>query len=118
MLGVEQIRLGNTAGDIARTCNAALAGLSLPITSCISDLAARVGHGLGLQPAELPHIAEDDETALEPGMILTVEPGVAPPYGIFHVEENVLVTASGYELLSMAPWELATISMSAANHPN
>jgi Xaa-Pro dipeptidase len=57
----------------------------------------------------LPHVAEADETVLEPGMILTVEPGVATSYGIFHVEENVLVTKNGYELLSTESRELASI---------
>jgi Xaa-Pro dipeptidase len=59
---------------------------------------------------ELPHVAEEDETVLEPGMILTVEPGVATPYGIFHVEENVVVTEEGHEVLSHAPRGLATIA--------
>ena len=110
MLGVDAVRPGVTTGEVARRCNEALARLDLPITSCISDLAARVGHGLGLMTTELPHVAEDDETVLEPGMIVTVEPGVATSFGIFHVEENVLVTEQGHEVLSEAPRELATIA--------
>ncbi len=111
MLGVEVIRPGVTTGEIARVCNAALDRLDLPITSCVSCLAGRVGHGLGLMTTELPHVAEEDETGLEPGMIITVEPGVATPFGIFHVEENVLVTEQGYEVLSQAPREVATIAV-------
>ncbi len=111
MLGVDAIRPGITTGEVARRCNEALARLDLPITSCVSDLAARVGHGLGLMTTELPHVAEDDETVLEPGMIVTIEPGVATPFGIFHVEENVLVTEQGHEVLSQAPRELATIAV-------
>jgi Xaa-Pro aminopeptidase len=56
-------------------------------------------------------VAEEDETVLEPGMVLTVEPGVGTTFGTFHVEENVLVTARGYEILSHAPRELATIAL-------
>ncbi|MCC2626433.1 MAG: family metallopeptidase [Thermomicrobiales bacterium] len=111
MLGVDAVRPGITTSEVARRCNEALARLDLPITSCVSDLAARVGHGLGLMPTELPHVAEDDETVLEPGMIVTVEPGVATPFGIFHIEENVLVTEQGHEVLSHAPRELATIAL-------
>lgn len=110
MLGVEMIQPGVTTGEIARRCNEALGRLDFPITSSISDLAARVGHGLGLVTTELPHVAEDDTTVLEPGMILTIEPGVATEYGTFHVEENVLVTEQGYEILSASPRELATIA--------
>jgi Xaa-Pro aminopeptidase len=111
MLGVDAIRPGITTGEVARRCTEALTRLDLPITSCVSNLAARVGHGLGLMTTELPHVAEDDETVLEPGMIVTVEPGVATSFGIFHVEENVLVTEQGHEVLSEAPRELATIAV-------
>lgn len=111
MLGVEMIAPGITTGEVARRCNEALTRLDFPITSCISALASRVGHGLGLVTTELPHLAEEDETVLELGMILTVEPGVATAYGTFHVEENVLVTEQGHELLSHAPRELATIAL-------
>ncbi|MFN8591959.1 MAG: Xaa-Pro peptidase family protein [Thermomicrobiales bacterium] len=111
MRGVELIRPGITTGDVARCCNAAIADLPLPLTSCISCLAARIGHGLGSVTTELPHVADDDETVLAPGMILTVEPGVATSYGTFHVEENVLVTESGHEVLSTACRELATIAL-------
>jgi Xaa-Pro aminopeptidase len=111
MLGVDVIRPGITTGEVARRCKAALLRLDLPITSCVSDLAARVGHGLGLMTTELPHVAEDDETVLKPGMIVTVEPGVATSFGIFHVEENVLVTEQGHEVLSEAPRELASIAV-------
>jgi Xaa-Pro aminopeptidase len=111
MLGVDAVRPGITTGEVARRCNEALARRDLPVTSCVSDLAARVGHGLGLMTTERPHVAEDDETVLEPGMIVTVEPGVATSFGIFHVEENVLVTKQGHEVLSHAPRELATIAV-------
>lgn len=111
MLGVDAVRPDVTTGEVARRCNEALARLDLPITAGVSALAARVGHGLGLMTTELPHVAEDDETVLEPGMIVTVEPGVATLYGMFHVEENVLVTEQGHEVLSEAPRELATIAV-------
>lgn len=111
MLGVEMIRPGVTTGEIARRCNEALARIEFPITSSISGLAARVGHGVGLMTTELPHVAEEDETVLEPGMVLTVEPGVGTTFGTFHVEENVLVTQQGYEVLSESPRELASIAL-------
>ena len=42
-------------------------------------------------------------------MVITMEPGVAAEYGIFHVEENVIVTESGPEVISVAPWELRAL---------
>ncbi len=112
MMGVEMVRPGVRASEIARACNAELDRLDLPVTSSISGLASRIGHGVGLAVTELPHVAEYDDTVLEPGMVITIEPGVATPYGTFHVEENVLVTGDGHELLSTASRELWPISVS------
>lgn len=111
MLGVEAMQVGATTGDVARACNAALATIDIPYTTSISGLAARVGHGLGMVGTELPHVADDDETVLEAGMVLTIEPGIGTTFGTFHVEENVLVTESGPEVLSHAPRELASIAL-------
>lgn len=105
MRGVEMTRPGRPIAEIARVCNAGMEELGLP-----TNLAGRIGHGLGLQINELPHVATYDPTVLESGMVITIEPGVVTPYGLFHVEENVLVTADGYELLSTAPRELAALS--------
>jgi Xaa-Pro aminopeptidase len=54
-------------------------------------------------------VSEEDPTILEPGMVITMEPGVATEYGIFHVEENVIVTDSTPEIISVSPWELRTL---------
>jgi Xaa-Pro aminopeptidase len=58
---------------------------------------------------EPPHITNYDSTVLEPGMIITIEPGFVTDYGVFQAEENVLVTTKGYEILSTACTELASI---------
>jgi Xaa-Pro aminopeptidase len=106
---VRLIRPGRPVAEIAAACREGLAGLDLEVTAHLSDLAGRVGHGLGLDVTELPHVAEFDSTVLEAGMVITVEPAVATRYGAFHVEENVLVTEDGFKILSTAPWELATV---------
>ncbi|MGD9128506.1 MAG: Xaa-Pro peptidase family protein [Planctomycetia bacterium] len=60
-----------------------------------------LGHGLGLDVHEAPRLAVGDETILEPGMIVTVEPGIyLPDWGGIRIEDDVLVTRSGYEVLS------------------
>lgn len=108
---IQNVRPGSKAAELARICNARLGGLDFPITSSISGLASRVGHGVGLDVTEPPHIAEHDQTILEAGMVITMEPGVATKYGTFHIEENVLVTPDGCEVLSAAQralWRIAT----------
>ncbi len=109
MEGVAMVRPGAPVSEIASHCNAAVAALNIPITSCVSGLAGRVGHGIGFEVTEPPHVSEEDTTLLQPGMIITIEPGVATEFGIFHIEQNVLVTDDGHELLSHAPWELQSL---------
>ncbi len=105
-LGVELVRPGAGTCDIARACNTALAGFPFPITSNIGYLAARIGHGEGLAIVEPPNLADYENTVLQPGMVITIEPGVATEFGVFHVEQDVLVTETGHEVLSTAPTEI------------
>ncbi len=71
----------------------------------------RLGHGLGMQLTEWPSHTPDDRTVLQPGMVLTLEPGlgIGPGRGMVH-EENVVIREDGAELLSRrAPPELPVI---------
>jgi Xaa-Pro aminopeptidase len=58
-----------------------------------------IGHNVGLSPHEGIELADDAVEVLEPGMVLCIEPGYYEG-GFFHTEDMVLVTESGYELLS------------------
>jgi Xaa-Pro aminopeptidase len=69
----------------------------------------RIGHGLGMMITEQPSVSSDDKTVLEPGYVITVEPGLMTEVGMFCVEENVLVTNSGHRVLTSASRELHTI---------
>lgn len=59
------------------------------------------GHGLGLEIHELPGISSRRPVELECGMVFTIEPGIYLPgqYGI-RLEEAVVITSTGYRLLS------------------
>ncbi|MDH4582625.1 aminopeptidase P family protein [Pseudomonas sp. BN415] len=73
----------------------------------------RLGHGLGLQLTEPPSHMPGDDTTLEEGMVITIEPGMeyAPGKMIAH-EENVHITRSGPVLLTRrAPREMAIITL-------
>ena len=72
----------------------------------------RLGHGLGLQLTEPPSFRLGDGTRIEPGMVLTIEPGMefAPGRMLVH-EENIAITADGAELLTIrAPREMPVVS--------
>lgn len=77
----------------------------------------RMGHGLGLNLTEPPSIHPEDTTVIEPGMVLTLEPGIGftardgSPRVMVH-EENIVIGPNGAELLSRrAPRELPVIEI-------
>jgi len=56
---------------------------------------------------ELPNIVAGDQTILEPGMVFTIEPGVyLPQIGGVRIEDNVVVTEDGVNVLTSYPREL------------
>jgi Xaa-Pro aminopeptidase len=61
----------------------------------------RLGHGLGMQLTEWPSHAEFDNTLIEEGMVLTLEPSLRMGNGRIMVhEENIVIRANGADLLS------------------
>ncbi|MCD4727345.1 MAG: Xaa-Pro peptidase family protein [Pirellulales bacterium] len=66
-----------------------------------------LGHGLGLLVHEAPRLAVKSQTILKPGMVVTVEPGIyLPGWGGVRIEDDVLVTRSGHEVLTSVPKRL------------
>ena len=72
----------------------------------------RLGHGLGMRLTEWPSLIPDDDTVLEAGMVLTLEPGLEIAPGCMQVhEENIVVRADGAEWLTRrAPEQLPVIA--------
>lgn len=63
-----------------------------------------LGHSVGLEIHESPRFNTRDNTVLQPGMIMTVEPGIyIPDWGGVRIEDMVLVTKNGVEVLTQAP---------------
>ena len=66
-----------------------------------------LGHGTGLEIHEAPRFSKGQSTELKPGMIVTVEPGIyLPGWGGVRIEDDVLVTKSGHEVLTSVPKQL------------
>lgn len=74
-----------------------------------------LGHGLGIDIHEAPRLRNDCDLALRPGMVVTVEPGVyLPDWGGVRIEDDVLVTPDGRQVLTNTPRELDEIVVSDA----
>ncbi len=68
------------------------------------------GHGLGLEIHERPRIGRKDSTVLTEGMAITIEPGVyLEGWGGIRIEDTIVVTATGCEVLTPSTKDLRTI---------
>ena len=105
--GLEAAVPGNTAADVFRAMNRVL-----ETNGAKGGQVGRMGHGLGMQLTEWPSNAVFDNTILENGMVLTLEPGMQ--FGenkIMVNEENLVIREEGPQLLTRrAPEELPVIS--------
>jgi Xaa-Pro aminopeptidase len=71
-----------------------------------------VGHGFGREVHEAPILRNVNEAELRPGMVITIEPGIyLPDWGGIRIEDDVLVTETGYEVLSSLPKSLESTQL-------
>jgi Xaa-Pro aminopeptidase len=121
-LGAPSEALARLYGAVAEAQQAAIQAVRPGVTASDVDAAARqvldrhglgdafghgTGHGLGLEVHEEPRIARPAlrvvDAVIEPGMVFTVEPGAyVPGVGGVRIEDDVLVTESGCEVLTRA----------------
>ncbi len=69
-----------------------------------------IGHGIGLDIHEEPYFSQTSKEVIKTGMVLTDEPGIyiEGKYGV-RIEDDILITDTGCELLTLAPKELIVI---------
>src|SRR5450432_2165698 len=93
---VDAVRPGIAVGDVDAAARKVLrkAGLG-------RYFAHSTGHGVGLEIHEIPRVADGQKEILQPGMVITIEPGVYFPgkWGV-RIEDMVAVTVGGCEVLT------------------
>ncbi len=94
--GFNAAQVGNTTSDVYHAMNNVMQK-----GGALGNSVGRLGHGLGLQLTEWPSNTAADNTTLEPGVILTLEPGMEylPGKEMVH-EENIVITENGPEWLT------------------
>jgi Xaa-Pro aminopeptidase len=105
LAAIQAVRPGVEVGSIDRAARRTLrrAGLARFFTHS-------TGHGVGLEIHEPPRLARGVSERLQPGMVITIEPGVyIPGKGGVRIEDMVVVTEHGAQVLTSAPKEMLVI---------
>jgi Xaa-Pro aminopeptidase len=123
-------KLEQVYGVVLKAQLAAIAAMGPGVSTKTVDLAARtvidqagfgkhfshgLGHGIGLDIHEAPRMSPQGEATLQPGMVVTVEPGIyLAGVGGVRIEDDVLITKDGAEVLTSTPksWDEAFVDLS------
>ncbi len=101
LAGIAAATPGATGHDVDAACREVLRSYGLEVHFIHST-----GHGVGLEIHEDPRAAKESDHVLEPGNVITVEPGVyLEGRGGVRIEDMVLITDDGNEVLTTSPKE-------------
>jgi Xaa-Pro aminopeptidase len=99
---IAAVRAGASCGDVDAAARQVLTGYRLDRLFVHST-----GHGLGLEVHEDPRVARGQKRRLEPGNVITIEPGVyAQGIGGIRIEDDVAVHQDRTEVLTRIPRDL------------
>ena len=105
LAAIDAVRAGVTTAHVDRQARRVLKTYGLERAFVHST-----GHGLGLEIHEPPRIGKRDKGRLQAGMAVTIEPGVyLEGFGGIRIEDTVVVTASGCEILTPTNKELRVV---------
>ncbi|HTA25921.1 MAG TPA: Xaa-Pro peptidase family protein [Terriglobales bacterium] len=102
---LEMVSAGVSTGEVDQSARKVLRNKGLA-----KHFTHSTGHGVGLEIHEAPRLAAGQKDALQAGMVITIEPGAyIPGVGGVRIEDMVLVTDNGCQILTPTGKELITI---------
>jgi Xaa-Pro aminopeptidase len=105
LAAIAAVKPGVSCAQVDRAARSVLRGYGLEKLFVHST-----GHGLGLEIHERPRVGRKEATKLAPGMAITIEPGVYQEgIGGIRIEDTVVVTTHGCEILTPTSKELALL---------
>ena len=106
-IGMSKLRAGVLISDVVAAVDAYYEKAGV---SDINQTKGWVGHSIGLNVHEYPCLEAGEDTPLQAGMVMSMEPSLTTPTaGTMCLEQNFIVTETGYELLSKMPTELVRV---------
>lgn len=105
LAALEEIQSGKLSGEVDKTARRIIDSQGYG-----SYFGHSLGHGVGIEIHEAPALSPASSQVLQPGMVVTDEPGIyLPGVGGVRIEDLVAVTEDGCRILSHSPKELITL---------
>jgi Xaa-Pro aminopeptidase len=103
LAGVDAVKSGKSAGEVDEAARSI-------VEQGGHSFGHGTGHGCGLEVHEAPTVRRGSDDVLSDGMAITVEPGIyLPGLGGVRIEDLVIVTNDGCDILTRSPKELITV---------
>ncbi len=105
LAALDAVKSGVSCAGVDRAARGVLRGFGLE-----KQFIHSTGHGLGLEIHERPRVGRKEATKLQAGMVITIEPGVyLEGLGGVRIEDTVVVTTSGHQVLTPTRKELVVL---------
>ncbi len=111
-----QVQTAQAAGRDALIIGVPMSSINALVRSSITNEEFRatfghgLGHGVGLDIHEDPFFSSTEQTKIEPGMVVTIEPGIyLADRGGVRIEDTLIVTPTGYENVTEFSYDLISL---------